>query len=831
MLYFTRLSNSSIKSTPQTKEPSLPLTVPYLLLGTEKGTLTELNLKTGEVESSLKVIARPLLYLKYNPNNQCILIITDDQMLFNVKPIQDISVSSIEEAQITNAFPGFCEEIIDLKTTSNCNVLFTSNDLGLKYFDYQRKVTRIFEGHKDFILGIDYKNGFVSTSSKDGTLRVWKEYYEFAEDSKTLLNEDSKSTYGKELIVGFKSIFVLKGHNEAVNSSCLLTKNNSLLVCSVSKDKSMKLWDLTDYFKDLSSQVKTADDLTEKDRLNDYSKALKQFKTQKARVVNSTVWTEVAHDDEINFIKCSYNEKLLATGSSDKLCKVWKLHSFRHSKKTNKVSNADSNENYLELLFELKGHSRVICDLAFSRVSKIAATGSTDKTIKIWDLNDGSCLSTLTGHLAAVTRVEWVYLGTHLLSAGGDGLIKLWNLKTSENVITLSAHDGKIWGLALKKPISVLSENQDLKEKFLLNFKNNFISEYFACENNAEVEGIKQVVEGECIQLNFLTGGSDSQLNYWFDCTASKEIEMLKEKELRLMKEEHLRSVSGNKSFLEAMKLSLELNHKRDFFNNFILFIENHKKQNLEKSNEEVKKSTSLVNYRFDPDTYFKKLTQSSSNNLMNNSPFASNSPANNNIGMVINNRRLTEALELNNDNIGRDGTEFKSLDLQVLINELKQIILENTVFLMEIVRDNNIKVQTSYYSQILLRVILKVIPAVNFLGGKKGQIKASRKVANEKSKNLLKSKGESSESQKDSALDVLNKEFQKLTKGIDNQEETREDEGKDKYNKVDFIENFSIIKNYTDKHSERVNKELTNSYLLDQILESLLLVPNQELK
>jgi WD40 repeat protein len=54
------------------------------------------------------------------------------------------------------------------------------------------------------------------------------------------------------------------------------------------------------------------------------------------------------------------------------------------------------------------------------------ASGSADKTIKIWNIETGKCLTTLVGHTEAVLSLCLVDADT-LVSTSFDGAIKVWN--------------------------------------------------------------------------------------------------------------------------------------------------------------------------------------------------------------------------------------------------------------------------------------------------------------------------------------------------------------------------------------------------------------------
>jgi WD40 repeat protein len=74
----------------------------------------------------------------------------------------------------------------------------------------------------------------------------------------------------------------------------------------------------------------------------------------------------------------------------------------------------------------LKGHSSYLCAIAFSPNSKTLASGSHDKTIRLWDSQSGAALKTLKGHSGFVGALAFSPDGKTLASASIDNTIRLW---------------------------------------------------------------------------------------------------------------------------------------------------------------------------------------------------------------------------------------------------------------------------------------------------------------------------------------------------------------------------------------------------------------------
>ena len=99
-------------------------------------------------------------------------------------------------------------------------------------------------------------------------------------------------------------------------------------------------------------------------------------------------------------------------------------------------------------LLTLNRHSDGVCSIAFSPDGKCLASGSLDKTVKLWNTVTGKELLTLKGHSGAVFSVAFSPDSKRLASGDGMMTIKIWETVTGKELLTLIGHSKGVRSVA-----------------------------------------------------------------------------------------------------------------------------------------------------------------------------------------------------------------------------------------------------------------------------------------------------------------------------------------------------------------------------------------------
>jgi serine/threonine protein kinase len=116
-----------------------------------------------------------------------------------------------------------------------------------------------------------------------------------------------------------------------------------------------------------------------------------------------------------------------------------------------RISPISSPNSQISLKTTLTGHSGGVYSVAISPDGQTLASGSADKTIKIWNLSTGQEIRTLTGHSDPVRSVAFSPDGQTLASGSFDKTIKIWNLSTGQEIRTLTGHSNWVNSVAFSR--------------------------------------------------------------------------------------------------------------------------------------------------------------------------------------------------------------------------------------------------------------------------------------------------------------------------------------------------------------------------------------------
>lgn len=429
----------------------------------------------------------------HTPDSSLVICVQVDHTLaFFQAPDNALTQATVDAPEPFRRITGTHDDIIDLcylmPDQSAMALATNSEDIRIVSATYGQgsfgQDIAVLKGHDDIIiaLDVDWSGHWVATGAKDNTARLWR--VDTANNSYTCYA-------------------IFKGHAESVSAVSLPRARP----VEGSKAFSNPLEHPPQYL------ITGSSDLTIK-RWDVPKEAQQGSKKGSTRAL----YTRKAHDKDINAIEGGQSTHLFASASQDKTVKIWSTEEG-------------------EVQGILRGHRRGVWSVSFAPpntpiiqgeqgpVSGKGAviTGSGDKTIKLWNLNDYTCLRTFEGHSHSVLKVSWLGIPPQeelskkpvlFASAGGDGLVKIWNVNLGETECTLDNHEDRVWALAVHP-------------------KTNTI----------------------------VSGSADSTVTFWKD--TSKETQAAStEAALQLVeKEQELQNHIHSGSYREAITLALQLNH------------------------------------------------------------------------------------------------------------------------------------------------------------------------------------------------------------------------------------------------------------------------------
>ena len=141
--------------------------------------------------------------------------------------------------------------------------------------------------------------------------------------------------------------------------------------------------------------------------------------------------TLIGHTSSVSSVMFSLNGQILASGSWDKTIRLWDVNTGRH-------------------LQTLAGHTDRVYSVVFSSDGRTLASGSYDKTIRLWNVQTGIHFRILTGHRGSVYNIVFSPDGAMMASGSGDGTIRLWDVNTGRHLQTLAGHTAAVNSISFR---------------------------------------------------------------------------------------------------------------------------------------------------------------------------------------------------------------------------------------------------------------------------------------------------------------------------------------------------------------------------------------------
>lgn len=225
-----------------------------------------------------------------------------------------------------------------------------------------------------------------------------------------------------------KLIHTLVGHQKAVRSVGFTSDEQMLF--SASHDKSVRFWSvesgqLQGIVREKAGWVLAQ--LSRDDQLLFTTCEDKSIKIWDANTGRGLGKPLKGHFDLINALVVSPDGNILISGSRDKSVNIWQLENNRH-----------------KIIHKLIGHEGLVYALAVSPDWKIVASAGSDKTIILWDIENGEIIETLNQHSGFIRALAFTLDGKTLISGGYDNSLYVWDWKGGKLEYKLDGHLGAI---------------------------------------------------------------------------------------------------------------------------------------------------------------------------------------------------------------------------------------------------------------------------------------------------------------------------------------------------------------------------------------------------
>ncbi|GIL56284.1 hypothetical protein Vafri_11626 [Volvox africanus] len=313
----------------------------------------------------------------------------------------------------------------------------------------------VLEGHVDAVLSVAWspRGGILASGGEDETVRLWHpasgqctatmlghagcvRKVAWNPDGRTLASGSDDATIRLWDTSSGDCTSTLEGHSWPVTCVCWSPDGRDLV--SGSTDQTIRIWDAGSGLclgglEEFSYSVSWSPDGRTLASGGSIDPSVRLWDVAAtigaAEETGGSGGAQQGHSDIVNSLAWTPDGKTLASGSDDRTIRLW-----------------DATTG--ECTSTLEGPLDRVFAVAWSPDGRTLASGSRDMGVRLWNAKSGGCTSVFKGHLDTVYSVAWSPNGTVLASGSGDKTIRLWNATSGQCIATLEGHQDTVWSVA-----------------------------------------------------------------------------------------------------------------------------------------------------------------------------------------------------------------------------------------------------------------------------------------------------------------------------------------------------------------------------------------------
>jgi WD40 repeat protein len=408
-----------------------------LASGSRDNTIKLWDVKTGNLLQTLSGHSYWVSSVAYSPDGQTLASGSDDKT---------IKIWDVKTGNLLQTLSGYSDSVYSVAYSPDGQTLASgSDDKTIKIWDVKTgNLLQTLSGYSNSVLSVAYSpdGQALASGSYDNTIKLWNVKtgklrqtltghsslvysVAYSPDGQTLASGSDDTTIKLWDVKTGNLLQTLPGHSSSVSSVAYSPDGQTL--ASGSGDKTIKIWQLVASISKAPVQQP-------------------QFQVSQLAVSKpqSQLGTIPAPQTTIPVKNKKPGKLLIAAilgfiGTQFYGCMRYGVFPV------NPISVIASLPSGIFLERTLTGHSDSVWSVAYSPDGQTLASGSWDKTIKLWNVKTGNLLQTLTGHSDQVRSVAYSPDGQTLASGSSDKTIKLWNVRTGNLLQTLTGHSDSVW--------------------------------------------------------------------------------------------------------------------------------------------------------------------------------------------------------------------------------------------------------------------------------------------------------------------------------------------------------------------------------------------------